>query len=560
MERWKDGKIGRGVKCLAMRNRSFTFTLQQAVELFRLMAMNKTLLTVSVTSLSSLGKIAEAVEAGVGLIEIRLDHLARSDVATLVRGSPRPMIWTLRHTSEGGQFDGSIDEQIDRLIEALDAGGEFVDLEFQRWKAAKEAGQRLIDKIAALRAAGREVRLILSWHDFQGTPDDLEQRVGQMAEEPYADIVKFACGARTIFDNFRVFDILHNAVKPTIGIAMGATGSVSRVLAGKFGGFLTFAAMDEIHSSAPGQLTVEQMKAEYGLERINRATKLAGIVGHPVGHSLSPIIHNRAYQAMGLDGVYVKFDVPERYEDFCRFIDEVRRREWFDLMGLSVTIPHKTHALRYLKSLGAKIDPLAVKIGAVNTIVFGTGGELWGYNTDYLGVLETLRQQADLPAEKLVGKRTAVFGSGGVARAIVAAMMSVGAEVTVFNRTESKAAALAEEFGCRWASWNDREQFDAQIMINGTSLGMWPEVESCPLRRAEAICPECVVFDTVYNPLETKLLRLARSRGAVAIHGADMLVYQAVEQIKLWKPQQGDKEISIPADIMRTVVLSKLSN
>ena len=222
------------------------------------------------------------MEARVDLIEIRLDHLTAVDVAAMVRHSSKPLIWTLRHTSEGGKFDGSIVEQIDRLIAAIEAGGEFVDIEFQRWKEAKVAGEKLLKKIAALRSAGRNVRLILSWHDFQATPDDLEQRVQQIANDPHADIVKFACNAQTFFDNFQIFDILHNAVKPTIAIAMGPTGSVSRLLAAKLGAFLTFGAMDETTSSAPGQLTVEQMKAEYGFERISPTTRLAGIVGHPV--------------------------------------------------------------------------------------------------------------------------------------------------------------------------------------------------------------------------------------------------------------------------------------
>jgi 3-dehydroquinate dehydratase/shikimate dehydrogenase len=507
--------------------------------------------------------ISRAINAGVDLIEIRLDHLPHPDCAALARHSTKPLIWTLRHESEGGKFTGSIDEQIDRLITAIDVGGEFVDMEFQRWQLAGSARERLVNKITALRAAGREVRLILSWHDFQRTPTDLKNRVEQIADEPHADIVKFACTAETIFDNFHVFEILHEtlhkAAKPTIAIAMGSAGAITRILAAKFGAFLTFAAMDATSSSAPGQLTVEQMKAEYGFDRISPATRIAGIVGHPVGHSLSPIMHNRAYEKMGFDGVYVKFDVPETYEDFCRFIDGLRSRPWMDVMGLSVTIPHKTHALRYLKENRAKIDPLAEKIGAVNTIVFGKSGEISGYNTDYLGVLETLRIQANLPAVKLVGRRTAVFGSGGVSRAIIAAMTSVGADVTIFNRTESKARALAEEFNCRWGSWEDREKFDAEIIINGTSLGMSPEVESCPLTDGRAISPGCVVFDTVYNPLETKLLGLARQRGATAINGADMLVYQAVEQIKLWLPREEKEEISIPADIMRTIVLSKLT-
>jgi 3-dehydroquinate dehydratase/shikimate dehydrogenase len=524
--------------------------------------MSKTRLTIPITSPTLDAVIADlsrAEKAGVDLIEIRLDHTP-ANYASMVRHSTRPLLWTLRHVSEGGKFNGSINEQIDRLIAAIDAGGELIDLEFQRWSQAGAAKEKLINKIAQLRSMGRNVRLILSWHDFNSTPRDLERRVEQIANDPHANIVKFACKAGTIFDNFRIFDILHTAVKPTIAIAMGAAGEISRVLAGKVGAFLTFATLDEAASSAPGQLTVEQMKTQYSFNRLSPATHLAGIVGHPVGHSLSPIMHNRAYEQMGFDGVYVKFDVPETYEDFSRFIEELRARPWLDVMGLSVTIPHKTHALRYLSEQGATIDPLAKKIGAVNTIVFEEDGKIAGYNTDYMGVLETLRHSAKLPPEKLKGKRTAVFGSGGVARAIIAAMMSVGADVTIFNRTESKARELADEFNCRCGKWNEREKFEAELIINGTSLGMSPNVNDSPLASADAILPGCVVFDTVYNPLETKLLCQAVSRGASTISGADMLVYQAVEQIRLWIRKQMDKEISVPADIMKKTMLSQLTS
>jgi 3-dehydroquinate dehydratase / shikimate dehydrogenase len=301
------------------------------------------------------------------------------------------------------------------------------------------------------------------------------------------------------------------------------------------------------------------MKDEYHWDRINRGTKLAGVIGHPVGHSLSPAMHNRAYRHMGIGALYLKFDVADTYEAFARFINEFRARPWLDVMGLSVTIPHKSHALDYLRQLGAPIDPLAARIGAVNTLVFTAEGLIKGYNTDYLGVLRTLQAAAGLEAGDLKGKRVAVLGSGGVSRAIVAALIPAGASVTLFNRTQARARALAGEFHCRWAPWDERNAFAADVVINGTSLGMHPNVEDCPLD-PEALRPGMIVFDTVYNPLTTRLLKHARQAGATAVQGADMLVYQAVEQIRLWLEGQQMKDFSIPSDIMKKAVLSRLEN
>jgi 3-dehydroquinate dehydratase / shikimate dehydrogenase len=224
---------------------------------------------------------------------------------------------------------------------------------------------------------------------------------------------------------------------------------------------------------------------------------------------------------------------------------------------LSVTIPHKTNAIRYLKSQNAFIDPLAEKIGAVNTLVFNRDGSIAGYNTDYLGVLETLRVIAGIDKSTLKNRRVNVLGGGGVCRAIVAAMTSAGADVTIFNRTTSKAQSLAEEFLCRWEPWEKRNSAPADILINGTSLGMHPNIKECPLDPS-ALRPGMVVFDTVYNPLETQLLQFARCAQALPVNGADMLVYQAARQINLWFNQEQKEEFSIPIGIMKNAVLSKL--
>ena len=289
------------------------------------------------------------------------------------------------------------------------------------------------------------------------------------------------------------------------------------------------------------------MKEQFNWDSLNQKTKIAGVVGHPVDHSLSPIMHNQAYKQMGLDAIYLKFDVPAAYEDFAFFIEAVRSRPWLDCVGFSVTIPHKTNAIRYLKERNFYIDPLAQKIGAVNTLVFNPDNTVAGYNTDYYGILETLRTAE----AKLEGKRIAVLGAGGVSRAIVAALTDCRAEVTIFNRTELKAKLLADEFSCKYLPWENRNTTDADIIINGTSIGMDPNIGESPL---DEVRPGTTIFDTVYNPLETKLIKFAKAAGAQTISGADMLVFQAAKQINLWFTGK----LQIPVDIMRMAVLSKL--
>ncbi|MFA5865149.1 MAG: shikimate dehydrogenase [Phycisphaerae bacterium] len=519
-----------------------------------------TKLTVPITAVSlnqAIDDIRRSAQAGADLVEIRLDYLASVDYQSLVENSPVPILWTLRHSSEGGKFTGSVESQIDQLSAAISAGGNYVDIEFQRWTTSGKAQERLLNKISQLRTGGKNVKLILSCHDFQATSPDILSLAQKVAADPFCDIIKIAGYAKSVDDNFLIFDFLKNSTKPAVGIAMGPLGSASRLLAGKFQAELIFAALSENKSSAPGQLTIGQMKEEYNWDHLNPKTQLAAVIGHPVNHSLSPIMHNQAYKQMGLDAIYLKFDVADSYEDFARFIDGLRARPWLDCVGLSVTIPHKTNAIRYLKNQNASIDPLAEKIGAVNTLVFNRDGSLAGYNTDYLGVLETLRVIAGVDKSALKNKHVNVLGGGGVCRAIVAAMTSAGADVTIFNRTAAKAQSLAEEFQCRWVPWEKRNSAPAEIFINGTSLGMHPHIEECPLD-SSALRPGMIVFDTVYNPLETRLLQYARQAQALPVNGADMLVYQAAQQINLWFNREQKEEFFIPIDIMKNAVLSKL--
>jgi len=377
-------------------------------------------------------QIEKAGTLGADAIEVRLDYLREPvNYISVVRASKLPIIWTNRHASEGGRFAGPEHQRIAMLLEAIEAGGEYIDIEYRRWSADSEVARSVTDKLAEVRSAGRDVKLILSVHDFESVPDDLEQIVDRMADD--ADIVKFAVTAVNSEDNFRVFDVIRRCsrTKAVIGLAMGSAGRISRILAGKLGCHVMFASLGTESASAPGQLTIDQLKNDYNWDRIGPETLVFGVVGHPVGHSLSPPMHNAAYRAMGLDAVYLAIDVPQRYEDFERFVDLARSAQFVGMVGFSVTIPHKSNAIRYLKEHGGRVDPLAERIGAVNTLRIDPDRELAGFNTDYLGVLSALEHGADLSPGAINGKRVAVLGAGGVARAIVAAVTSAGGQVGI---------------------------------------------------------------------------------------------------------------------------------
>ena len=542
-----------------------------------------TKLTASIVAKSfdeAIHDINRAIADGAEAIEIRLDYLISDNAqptgsasenfisrecSRLIENCPLPIIWTVRHVSEGGMFKGSIEEQFDILTKAINIGGNYLDIEYRRWEQAHDKHHdkqnEIIQAIKQVRARGRDVKVILSYHDFEGTYHYIGDIAKRIADDEYADVVKVACKVNNICENFYLLDIFNRTDIATIAIGMGALGTISRILAAKFDAEITFASVGENKSSAPGQLTIRQMREEYNWERINQKTKLAGVLGHPIKHSLSPIMHNRVYRHMDVNVLYLRFDVEGGYSGFATFIDFIRERPEYDFIGLSVTIPHKTNAIEYLQKHSYEIDELAQKIGAVNTIVFMPNGRLAGYNTDYKGILESLKIVGTMELSELSNKKVAVLGAGGVAKAIVAAMCSVGADVIIYNRTESKAKALAEQFNCKYESWSARETIAADIIINGTSIGMLGNDDKSPIEEEIAkkiIKPGMIVFDTVYNPLETRLLRIAKQLDAKTIDGANMLVYQAIEQIKLWLDAWGISYNEISADIMKQAILEKL--
>ncbi|MEM3526492.1 MAG: shikimate dehydrogenase [Candidatus Jordarchaeaceae archaeon] len=279
---------------------------------------------------------------------------------------------------------------------------------------------------------------------------------------------------------------------------------------------------------------------------VGGATKVVGVIGDPIEHSLSPKMHNAAFEYLGLDYIYVPFRVLEK-----DLKNAVRGAKALNLRGFNVTIPHKISIIKFLD----EVDLTARKIGAVNTVV-NYGGKLMGYNTDGLGALEALKEENVDPE----GKKIVIIGAGGAARAITFQFASVCSKLVILNRTGIKAVRLAKEltnFGVEVEGGSltlkslESSLSESDILINTSSVGMYPNVNESPVPK-DFLRKDLVVFDIVYNPLETMLLKYARSVGAKSINGVGMLVNQGAIGFKMWTGHEA------PRDIMRKAVIEGL--
>ncbi|MFP4054240.1 MAG: shikimate dehydrogenase [Phycisphaerae bacterium] len=474
-----------------------------------------------------------AVTAGADAVELRLDALPALPSHQLLRDLlaaclPAESIVTCRPEREGGAYDGDETRRLETLKNALQCGATWVDVE--------------LDTDPAVRPDPS--RTILSHHDFDRCPPDLDTLASTL-DAAEAGVGKVAFAADGPSDALRALDVLRNAGKPTLALAMGEAGVLSRIAARKLGAFGTFAALESGAESAPGQPTIHDLRSLYRWDEVTPQTPLMGVVGCPVAHSMSPAIHNAALSATGTDGFYVPLLIQPGWENFARFLDGIRRRPWLNWRGLSVTIPHKENALRYVGE--ADCDGLAVRIGAVNTITFQPDGALRGDNTDYAAAIDALCDAMGISRPQLDGRGVTVLGAGGAARAIVAALCHYGAAVTVCNRTVKRASKLAEEFGASAQPLEAAERTPAEVVVNCTPIGMHPDVDACPVR---SLPPGTqVVFDTIYNPVHTRLLQLAERAGAVTLTGVDMFVRQGAAQFSRWTGKPA------PAEVMRSVIL-----
>jgi 3-dehydroquinate dehydratase/shikimate dehydrogenase len=496
-----------------------------------------------------------AAEAGADVVEYRIDRfgLGGDDLPALLRRSPLPCIVTCRPTWEGGQSEWD-DETRLKLLDDEAVTARYVDVEL-------ETAHRLNKPAPVSR------RMIVSSHHFDGRPARLTTIVQELWENSPADVAKIAWTARTIRDNLEAFELLLHRPKPTIALCMGEHGMISRILAKKFGAFLTFTSLSKEAETAPGQVTIEQMKRLYRWDAIGRNTKVYGVVASPVMHSMSPAIHNAAFDAVAHDGVYVPLLVNAGYESFKAFMESFLAFEPLDLAGLSVTLPHKENALRYLIEKGADVEELAARIGAANTIAIERSEvrgqrsvpKLRGFNTDYAAILDSITAKMGITREQLSDYRVAVIGAGGTGRTAVAALALYGATVVVYNRTKEKADALAKEFdgkSGRVVSARMEKLCDSccHVFINCTSVGMYPNVDASPIgERSPAFTADTVVFDTIYNPMKTKLLEQAAAAGAKTIGGVEMFVRQAVAQFEAWTGKKA------PVEVMRRVIEERLT-
>ncbi len=498
------------------------------------------------------GQVCRAVAGGAEMLELRMDYLEGLTVdlaGEVVRqtralaGTAVPLIVTCRDTREGGAIDYPESLRIDILTAALQEGAEFVDVELANFQ--KSAFRR---RIESALAAAPKARLILSAHDFAKPFDDLRGLYRDIVQAFPVAVPKLVYTAGHINDCFGAFDLLHEADRDCIVLCMGQAGLTSRVLARKLDGFVTFASLDAASGTAPGQVTLEAFKKLYHHDSIDRETALFGVIADPVGHSLSPAIHNACLADRKINGVYLPLLVQGGSEELFAFLDHVLARPWLDFRGFSVTIPHKHSALDYVRQRGGLVEPLAEQIGAANTLVVERQAtsdkrRLGAYNTDYAGALDAIADGMGISREGFRDMPVAVVGAGGVARAIVAGLTDAGAKVTIYNRTVERAEQLAADLGCACAGLDALSHLDARLLVNCTSIGMHPKVDATPVP-PESLRPGMAVFDTVYNPAETLLLQHAQAAGAKTIDGVAMFVNQALAQFHLFTGQSADANLA----------------
>jgi 3-dehydroquinate dehydratase/shikimate dehydrogenase len=507
-------------------------------------------------------QIKAARAAGAEILELRTDYLGRltvdlfKDLIALIRNATKrsvPLIVTCRDFKQGGAKPYPEKLRIDILAEAVRSGCDFIDCEYESFLSASAQ-----ETLKPVLADNSNIRLILSVHNFKSRFEDIDLLHQDILRICPTAIPKLIYTANHINDCFDAFDFLHHTSGDSIVFCMGAAGLISRIIAKKLGSFVTFASIGAEAATAPGQLTIEQFKGLYRYDSIDADTELFGVIADPVGHSLSPAIHNACFADGDMNKLYLPLLVEGGREGFDKFLNNILSREWLDFKGFSVTIPHKQNALNFVKAKDGFIEPLAEKIGAVNTLTRdegrGTRDEprIKAYNTDYAAALDAITSTMGITRADLKELPVAVIGAGGVSRAIVAGLSDVGANINIYNRTVKKAENLAAEFNCDFAGLDDLTNVEAKLLINCTSIGMHPNIDATPFPQ-NGLKEDMVVFDTVYNPAETLLLKQAKEAGATIIDGISMFVNQGLAQFKLFTDTNGN------AELMRKTICDCLS-
>jgi 3-dehydroquinate dehydratase/shikimate dehydrogenase len=474
-----------------------------------------------------------AAKAGVELVELRIDCLRREpDLKRILNDRPTPLVFTVRRGADGGMWRGQEEKRQQVLREAIALGVDYIDLESD-----------IADKV---RRFGKTKRIV-SYHNLKSTPAELAEVADQCSTcDP--DVVKVAATAHDFADALRMLKLAAESKTPTIAIAMGEVGTFTRVLGAKYGAPFTYAGFNPERVFAAGMLSFSSLKKDYCYDQIDSQTEVYGVLGDPIGHSLSPAIHNPSFRKLGLNKVMAPFQVPAG--GLASFFDEM---EWVDLKGCSVTIPHKVDVIPLLESKENSVE----RTGSCNTVVRDENGKWIGYNTDYRAAMDSLESVLGVSDDPeapspLLEKQVLILGAGGVARSMAFGTARRGASVTITNRHDARSTSLAEEVGCRTVTWSMRATAIADVIINCTPVGMHPNVDDTPLPPSAFQRSSLVVFDTIYHPENTMMLKLARERGCTTLTGADMFVRQAALQFKLYTGQEA------PADLMKAALKRKL--
>jgi 3-dehydroquinate dehydratase / shikimate dehydrogenase len=463
---------------------------------------------------------AEALARDNPFVELRLDYLSKPGLALpkireFTESHPHvAVIATCRRVPSGGKFRGSIPSQLEFLGKVADAGCQLVDVELQTAIRLKPA------QLEKLRG---KAAVVLSFHDFRGT-QKLDETLKKLTAYP-ADFYKVVSTATSLSDNVTMMKFLerHQDSHALVGLCMGEQGIISRVLGARAGSAFTFGALTSDERTAPGQVTAQELRSTYRIDQVDAATKVYGVAGDPIEHSLSPAIMNAALRRENVNGVFLALHA-KSLKDLLACVKEI------PIHGLAITMPHKEAIIPYLDNT----DPFTTKIGACNTVVRSADGKLYGFNTDTSGVVRPLEQRIPLPDAKIL-----VLGAGGAARAAVFGLKERGAQVSILNRSLPAAQKLARQARARTIKRPDLKKLEFDVIINATPVGMANTRES-PLN-AEEIKAK-YVFDMVYDPAETRLLKLAKERGCEVIAGSEMFVHQAARQFEIWTGKPAPRE------------------
>lgn len=468
---------------------------------------------------------AETLARDNSFIEFRLDYISQPSAAIpklkkfLELHQHLVVVATCRRAENGGKFKGSLASQIDVLGKAAAAGCQLVDIELQ---------SALKLKPDALKKLRSRAGMVLSFHDFRATKK-LEETLEKMRGIP-ADFYKIVTTATTLSDNVLMMKFLetHGDRHSLVGLCMGEQGLISRVLTVRAGSVFTFASFSAGEETAPGQISTQELRSIYRIEQVDAATRVYGVAGDPIAHSLSPIIMNTALRRENVNAVYLPLHA-KTLKDLLHCVREI------PLHGLSITMPYKEAILEHLDNT----DSHTAKIGACNTVVRGQDGKLYGFNTDTAGVVRPIEQRMAIENLKVL-----VLGAGGAARAAVFGLKERGAEVSILNRSLPAAQKLARQAKARTIKRADLKKLAFDVIINATPVGMGNSRET-PLKEDEIRAH--YVFDMVYDPFETRFLKLAQARGAQIIPGIEMFVHQAARQFEIWtgKPAPSDEMLRV---------------